>query len=170
MFKGVPVVIVAALGREGRGIGSGGGLLWHIPDDLKRFKQLTLGHPVIMGRQTFESIVKILGKPLPGRTNIILTKNPDYNYPRVTVAQSLPEALAAARKLNPTEIHLGGGGLVYREALSCTDRLYLTLVDDEPESDTYFPDYSKDFVCAKRHSLRQHHNLSYEWVDLVRKN
>ena len=72
MFKGVPVVIVAALSREKRGIGMGGNLLWRIPDDLKRFKALTLGHPIIMGRRTFASIIEILGKPLPGRTNICL--------------------------------------------------------------------------------------------------
>ena len=170
MFKGVPVVIVAALSREERGIGAGGELLWHIPDDLKRFKELTLGHPIILGRRTFESIIETLGKPLPGRTNIILTKNQSYNYPGVTIARSLPEALELAHSLNPTEIHLGGGGEVYQAALPYTDRLHLTLVDDEPKSDTYFPNYNQDFTCLKKHGQRQYKNLSYEWVDLVRKS
>ena len=170
MFKGVPVVIVAALSRENRGIGVSGGLLWHIPDDLKRFKQLTLGQPVVMGRRTFESIIKFLGKPLPGRTNIVLTKKLDYKYKGVTTAGSLSAALEVARNLNPTEIHLGGGGQIYREALPYVDRLHLTLVDDNPESDVYFPDYSQDFVCVKKYSQKQYENLSYEWVDLVRKS
>ena len=170
MFKGVPVVIVAAISRKRRAIGVNNHLLWHIPDDLKRFKKLTLGQPIIMGRLTFESIIEILGKPLPGRTNIVLTRKQNYHYPGVTIATSLADALAVAHSLNPTEIHLGGGETVYRKGLPYTDYLYLTLVDDEPEGDTHFPDYRKDFVCLKKHQPRQYDNLSYEWVDLKRKN
>ena len=122
-----------------------------------------------MGRRTCESIIEILGKPLPDRINIVLTGKQDYTYQGVTVAHSLEEALTMAHRLNPTEIHLGGGETVYKKGLPYTDRLYLTLVDDEPDSDTYFPDFSQDFVCVKRHQSRQHGNIPYEWVDLVRK-
>ena len=146
MFKGIPVVIVAALSHQKRVIGENNRLLWHIPDDFKRFKKLTLGQPIIMGRLTFESIIEILGKPLPGRTNIVLTRNPDYHYPGITITNSLEAALVAAHKLKPSEIHLGGGEAVYLEGLPYTDYLYLTLADDEPSGDTYFPDYSLSLI------------------------
>ena len=90
------VSIAVALGRDSQGrhvIGHGNGLLWRIPDDLKRFKQLTLGHPVIMGRKTFESILNSLGKPLPGRTNIVITRDQDYAPEGAIVTHSLEEAL-----------------------------------------------------------------------------
>jgi dihydrofolate reductase len=78
----VPIVIVAAMSRKTRAIGKDNALLWHVPADLKRFKSLTIGHPVIMGRKTFESVIEILGKPLPKRTNIVITRNRDYRHER----------------------------------------------------------------------------------------
>jgi dihydrofolate reductase len=109
-----PIVIVAAISKGTRAIGNNNQLLWHVPADLKRFKQLTLGHPVIMGKKTFESILAILGKPFPGRTNIVITSDTDYTHPGATVVHSLADALAAARAENPTEIHIGGGGVLCR--------------------------------------------------------
>ncbi|HEY0964636.1 MAG TPA: dihydrofolate reductase, partial [Candidatus Paceibacterota bacterium] len=105
----IPVVIVVAMTRESRAIGHGDDLLWHVPADLKRFKALTLGHPVIMGRRTFESIVKTLGKPLPGRTNIVVTRDDSYAPHGARVAHNLEEAFAIALEEHPSEIHIGGG-------------------------------------------------------------
>lgn len=163
------VVIVAAMSRETRAIGNKNGLLWHIPEDLKRFKEKSLGHPIIMGRKTFESIVAILGKPLPGRTNIVVTRNPNFTFEGVSVATSLEEAFVYARALNPTEIHIGGGAEIYTQALPFVDELYLTLVDDEPEADTFFPEFKNNFEIIKTHESRMFENLSYQFVDYKRK-
>jgi len=91
------IAIVAAIGRN-RELGKGNQLLWHIPDDLKRFKALTTGHPVIMGRKTFESIVAMLGKPLPGRKNIVVTRNAAFSYPDVLTADSIENAIEVAKR------------------------------------------------------------------------
>ncbi|MFM2381892.1 MAG: hypothetical protein RLZZ76_659 [Candidatus Parcubacteria bacterium] len=163
------VVIVAAISRGKRALGNKNGLLWHIPADLKHFKEKTLGHPVIMGRKTFESIVTILGKPLPNRKNIVVTRNSEYSYPGVAVATSLADALEEAKKDNPIEIHIGGGADLYKQALPYVDELYLTLVDDEPEADTFFPEFENQFEIVTEHEKQEHNGLVYQWVDYVRK-
>jgi dihydrofolate reductase len=163
------VVIVVAQSRIRRALGNKNRLLWHIPQDLKRFKEKTLGHPIIMGRKTFESIVTILGKPLPGRQNIVVTRNPDFTYEGVIVASSLEDALAQAQALHPTEIHIGGGAELYTQALPFVDKLFVTFVDDEPEADTFFPEFEHDFVITKEHVAQEHNGLKYQWVDYVRR-
>jgi len=170
MFKHskVPVVIVAAMGKN-RVIGKDNQLLWHIPVDLKRFKQLTLGHPIIMGRKTFESIIKILKKPLPERTNIIVTRDKNYHYPETKTATSLEEALSIALSENPTEIHLGGGAQIYEQALPLVDKLFLTIIDEEKDGDTYFPDFENDFVVEKKFPRDKFENLNFQWINLKRK-
>src|SRR3989344_3312270 len=120
------VAAVVAIGRN-RELGKNDKLLWHIPDDLKRFKALTLGHPVIMGRKTFESIVEYVGGPLPERTNIVVTRDSAWSYEGVIVARSLEEALEKAKKLDSEEVHIGGGAQIYEQALPYIDRLYLPL-------------------------------------------
>lgn len=129
-----------------------------------------MGHPVIMGRKTFESIVAMLKKPLPGRTNIVVTRDENYSHKGVRVAHSLEEAFEIASKENPKEIHIGGGALMYEESLPYVDKLYLTLFDDDREGDSYFPEYKNDFVEVARHGLRDDNGLKYEWVDFERKN
>jgi dihydrofolate reductase len=161
------VAIVVAIGQN-REIGKGGQLLWHISDDLKRFKQLTLGHPVIMGRKTFESIVAIIGKPLPGRANIVVTRDQNWSYEDVLVFHSLEEALEKARELDTEEIHIGGGAELYAQALPFVDRLYLTLIDDSKEADTYFPPYETEFTKIISDEAREHEGLKYRWVTLER--
>ena len=168
-FPTVPVVIVAALSNPGRAIGYQNKLLWHIPEDLKRFKSLTLGHPVIMGRKTFESIVEILGKPLPGRTNIVVTRTPEKEYPGAITAGSLEAAFTIAESENPSEIHIGGGAELYKAALPYIDRLHLTWVDDDTEGDTFFPDFEADFTVTTEHPIQNHNGLSYQWIDYRRK-
>ncbi|MEZ4195003.1 MAG: dihydrofolate reductase [Candidatus Paceibacterota bacterium] len=168
-FPHIPVVIVAAISRKSRAIGYKNKLLWHIPADLKRFKELSMGHPIIMGRKTFESIVAMLGKPLPGRTNIVLTRNTDYAPQGAEVAHSLEAAFAIAERENPTEIHIGGGAELYEVALPYVSKLHLTLVESEPVADTYFPEYENHFVPVKEHPVTESGNLSFQWVDLERK-
>jgi len=132
------VSIIAAMDHRGL-IGDEGGLPWHLPQDLRRFRALTLGKPVIMGRRTFESI----GKPLPGRLNIVLTQNPEYSAPACRVARTFQEALSIAEDYLTTtggdEVMIIGGGKVYAEAIHRWDRLYLTVVEGEFDGNTYFP-------------------------------
>ena len=169
MVEKAKVCIVVAMSRNKRAIGVGNGLLWHIPEDLKRFKEKTLGKPIIMGRKTFESIVAILGKPLPGRQNIVVTRNTAYTYPEVMVTTSLTEALEKASELDATEIHIGGGAEIYSQALPFVDELYVTYVDDEPEADIFFPEFETYFSVIKEHEPKEHNGLIYQWVDYVRK-
>lgn len=167
--KDPPIVIVAAMSRVDRGIGKGNALLWHIPEDLKRFKALTLGHPIIMGRKTFESIIKILGKPLPGRTNIVITRDKEYRPDGAHVAYSLEEAILHAKLENPKEIHIGGGAEIYRLALPFVSQLHITWIHDKPEADTFFPPFEDEFVVTNAQPLCNHKQLQYQWIDYERK-
>lgn len=166
--KQTPLVIVAAMGRTSRAIGKNNELLWHLPADMKRFRTLTLGKPVIMGRRTFESIVTILGKPLPGRTNIVVTRNPDYHYGDVAITSSLESALALACAEAATEIHIGGGAELYKLALPYVDKIYLTLVDDDTTGDASFPSFEDEFIVSKAHEQETYENLKFQWIDYVR--
>lgn len=127
--------VIVAVAENGV-IGGSGGLLWHISEDLQMFKRVTSGHPVVMGRKTFES----LGRPLPARTNVVITHNPDYRAEGITIARSLGEAIALFPALE--EIFVIGGGEIYREAMPLADRLYLTRVGASYEGDTRFPDWN----------------------------
>ena len=160
---------MVGMGKDTRAIGRENGLLWHVPDDLKRFKRLTMGYPVIMGRKTFESIIDILGTPFPGRTNIVVTRNPDYQYDGVVVVDSLAAAFEAAESEDPAEIHIGGGAQLYQQALPYTDRLYVTEYHEDREGDTNFPEFKQEFEEQTRHGLREYKDINYEWVDYVRK-
>ncbi|MEI6487284.1 MAG: dihydrofolate reductase [Sphingomonadales bacterium] len=132
------ITLVVARARNGV-IGNSGALPWHLPADLKHFKALTIGKPVVMGRKTFESI----GKPLPGRQNIVLTRQPGWSAPGVTVVPNLAEAIAAAG-LDPRvrgHIMIIGGAEIYALALPIATRVELTEVDAEPEGDTVLPPF-----------------------------
>ena len=128
------VVIVAAVARNGV-IGVDGRLPWQIPQDLARFKQITMGHALLMGRATFESI----GRPLPGRTNIVLSRNPRWSADGVDVVGSLQQGLELAASRD-RDVFVAGGAEVYRAALAVADRMELTEVDAEPDGDTRFPE------------------------------
>ena len=132
-------VIVAAVGRNGV-IGVDGRLPWSIPEDLDRFKRITMGHALVMGRATFESI----GRPLAGRTNIVMTRDNEWSHEGVEVADSLDAAIEIARARGQ-DVVVAGGAEVYRTALDVADALELTEVDTAPEGDTWFPsvDWSK---------------------------
>jgi dihydrofolate reductase len=129
----VPLVsLVAALARN-RVVGAGNRLPWHLPEDLKRFKRLTMGAPVIMGRKTHVSI----GRPLPGRRNIVVTRQPDATWPGCEVVHSLDDAIASAG--DAPEVFVIGGAELYAAAFPRADRLHLTLIDADYDGDTFFP-------------------------------
>ena len=125
------LTLVAAMARNG-GIGWQGGMPWHLPAELRHFKKTTLGKPVVMGRKTFESI----GRALPGRQNIVVSRNPGFQAEGCDVACSLVEAIELAEGM---ELMVIGGGELYRQALPLASRLVLTTIDAEPECDTWFP-------------------------------
>ena len=161
------ISIIAAVGRNNRAIGKAGALLWRISDDLKRFKRLTLGHPVIMGRKTFESI----GKALPDRTNIVITRHSDFRADGVVVARSLEEAIEIASKQEEKEIFIIGGGEIYQQALPLCRKLLLTEVESDAEGDVFFPDYrAAGFTREVSREARtdEKTGLRYAWVDLER--
>ncbi len=159
------ISIVVAVTSKDAAIGNGGKLLFHISDDLKRFKALTKGHPVIMGRKTFESI----GRPLPDRTNFVITRNPDFKADGVIIAHSLEDAIKKAAELD-SEVFIIGGGEIYAQALPFADKLYLTIVDSDAQGDVFFPDWRKNFTKETRREERfdEKTGLKYAWVDLER--
>jgi dihydrofolate reductase len=128
------IVLVAAMARD-RVIGRAGGMPWHLPADLKHFKAVTSGHPVVMGRRTYESI----GRPLPNRLNIVVSRSAPSLPEDVLVASSLDEAIERA---DADRVMVIGGGEIYRQALPRADRLELTLIDAVIPGDTRFPDFS----------------------------
>lgn len=132
------ISIIAAIG-DNRELGKDNKLLWHIPEDLKRFKELTLNHPVIMGRKTCESI----GRALSGRTNIVVTRDKNYQAEGCLITCSLEDAIRLAKTKDNDEIFIIGGGQIYQQAINLADKLYLTVIKGKYEADTFFPDYSR---------------------------
>jgi dihydrofolate reductase len=126
-------IVVAA--SSNNAIGKDNQLLWHLPNDLRFFKNTTWGGVVIMGRKTFESV----NKPLPGRLNIVISSNKDWKADQVVTAAGLSEAIAFARGENFKQIFIIGGGVIYQQALAITDTVYLTRVHAEIDGDTFFP-------------------------------
>jgi dihydrofolate reductase len=137
------VSLIVAVSRNGV-IGLNNQLPWHLPEDLKYFKSVTMGKPLIMGRKTFDSI----GRPLPGRTNIVITRDAEWHAEGVQVAQTLLQAMTLARlacaDAGAEEIMVIGGEQIYRLTLPVADRLYLTEVQAEVEGDAFFPEYDPD--------------------------
>lgn len=134
------IVLIAAVAEENRVIGKGMELPWHLPEDLKRFKRLTQGHALLMGRRTFESIVHQFGGPLPERRLVVLTSEGALeDFPEIEAYASIPEALEATK--DEDKLFIGGGAKVYEQFLPRADRLELTLVEGHYEGDTYFPEY-----------------------------
>jgi dihydrofolate reductase len=157
--------IIAAVAKD-RAIGFQNKLIYWLPNDLKRFKALTTGHTIIMGRNTFLSLPK---GALPNRRNIVLSRTVT-DFPGCDVYPSLEEALAHCTK--DEDVYIIGGASVYTQALSLADRLCLTEVDDTPkEADTFFPEYKADWreVAREDHDIDERHAQRYAFVDYVRK-
>jgi dihydrofolate reductase len=154
------ISLIAAMGHN-RVIGKDNSLPWKLSADMKRFKELTSGKPVIMGRKTFESI----GKPLPNRTNIIITRDKDYKTESCVVVHSVEEALKAAK--GNKEIMIIGGEQIFKQFLPIANKMYLTFIDEDFEGDAYFPEYNKSEW--KEVKKEEHNNeLKYAFVDLER--
>lgn len=133
-----PRISAIAAISENRGLGKDNKLIWHISSDLKRFKQITQGHVVVMGRKTYES----MGRALPNRINIIISRDTSFSVPGSIVVQTIDEAISKAKELEKDEIFIIGGGQIYSQTLPMTDRLYLTVVKGQADADVFFPDYS----------------------------
>lgn len=142
------VSLIVAMARN-RVIGIGGRLPWHFSEDLKYFKRLTMSKPIIMGRKTFESI----GKPLPGRVNIVVTRNQNYAAEGVTVVGSLQSAIAHVADFE--EVFVIGGEEIFKLALPAAHRVYLTVIDAEFEGDTFFPHLPSDFKKIAENVVRE---------------
>lgn len=136
-------------------IGKDNKLLWKLSSDLKRFKELTTGHAVIMGRKTYESI----GKPLPNRRNIIISRNKDYKVDNSEVVQTLQEALFLSRN----DCFIIGGGEIYEQTLEVADKVYLTKVDVEIEGDAYFPKLGKEWVKVSKLDFKKDDKNEYNY-------
>lgn len=156
-MKKPTINIICAL-SENHAIGMNGRLLWNIPEDLKRFKKITTGHPVIMGRKTHESI----GKPLPNRTNIIVSRNLKATKGGY-VSSSLENAIEfAAKQEGGDEIFIIGGGEIYKQALPLADKLHLTVVKGDFNGDTFFPDYSEfEKVTVKGNGRYENYQFTF---------
>jgi dihydrofolate reductase len=134
------IILIAAMAKN-RVIGRGNAIPWHIPSELQRFKAMTMGHTLIMGRKTFESI----GRPLPGRKTVVITRDPEYQAPGCSVAQSLPAAIALCA--SEETLFIAGGGEIYREGLPLAASIYLTVLDREVEGDILFPEFDPRQFC-----------------------
>lgn len=159
------IVLICAVGRN-REIGRGGDLVWRISDDLKRFKKITTGHPVIMGRRTYESI----GRALPGRTNIVVTGRSDYAAEGCIVADGVDSALQkAALSEGCQRVFVIGGGRLYGDFIERADRLLLTVIDARADdADTWFPEYQDRFEQVSTSDVLEQDGLKYFFAEFVR--
>jgi dihydrofolate reductase len=160
----VSIIVAMAANRV---IGHENRLPWHLPADLQHFKQITMGKPIVMGRKTFESI----GRPLPGRTNIVITRNENYSAGGCVVVHSLNEAMRAAG--DSEEVMVIGGAEFYRQVLPYAGTLYLTCVEGEFEGDAYFPELADDEwreVASEAHAADEKNPHAYRFITLQRVN
>lgn len=152
---------------KNRVIGRGNALPWHMPADLKHFKDLTLGKTIIMGGRTFESI----GKALPGRKTIVLTDNKDFNAPNCIIANSIEKSLEIAK--NDEEIMIAGGASVYKQFLPMAKKMYLTFINAEVDGDFYFPEYKEsewEEISRSDFQADKENEFPYSFAVLVRKD
>jgi dihydrofolate reductase len=161
----VIISLIVSMDEKG-GIGKENRLPWRQSSDLKRFKALTMGHHLIMGRKTYESI----GKPLPGRTTIVVTRNPTFQVEGGLIAHSLGEALALARAREEEEAFIIGGSLIFSQAIGIADRIYLTLIHAQVEADVFFPQYDQGkwkAVEAESHPADDNNQYPYTFMVLI---
>ena len=147
-------------------IGKDNGLIWHMPNDLKFFKETTSGHYVLMGRKSYEAI----GKPLPNRLNVVITRNPDYAIEGALVTHSLTDALRLAKEQKQKEAFILGGGEIYRQALkdNLVDRIYLTEIKESFEGDTFFPETNpSDWKEISRQEFKADEKNPYDYAFVV---
>ena len=160
----VPIALMVAMASN-RCIGQNNALPWHLPEDLKHFKKTTTAKPIIMGRKTFESI----GRPLPGRKNIVVTRSPSWSAEGVAVAMDLPGAIEIAQDAASTmaaqEIVCIGGAQIYQAMLPLVSRMYLTRVDAVLEGDAFFPPYNEnDWMCTSKTKYKSDESNPYDYT------
>ena len=166
MKQKIPVNLIAAMAKN-RVIGKDNKMPWHLPADLQHFKQVTMRHPIIMGRKTFESI----GRPLPGRRNIVISRNQNLSLDGAEVFHSIQEALDSCHEDGAEEIMIIGGSNLYSQTLDLADRLYLTFIDLDVAGDAHFPDWqhlSWQEIARETHSPDEKNAYNYEFVTLER--
>ncbi|MDQ3098519.1 MAG: dihydrofolate reductase [bacterium] len=156
-----PIISAIAAIDENRGIAKNGKIPWRISDDMKHFKEITTGHVVIMGRKTYQTI----GNPLPNRTNIIVTRNPEFNAPGCIVTHTVEAAIQKAQQIEPEEIFIIGGAEIYTEALPGTHKLYLTIIEDSFNCDTFFPQYEQ-FKTKISYEKKESNGTKYSYISL----
>jgi dihydrofolate reductase len=159
------VTMVVAIG-ENNAIGKNNELLWYLPKDLRHFKTITSGHTVIMGRKTFESV----GKPLPKRRNIIITRNTEFAVEGAEVVHTIEDALELCKA--DEEVFIIGGAEIYKMAMKHTDKIYLTVVHENFEADAFFPEIDWNLwteTAAEKHLPDEKNNLSFTFSTLERK-
>ena len=152
---------------ENNVIGKDNGMLWHIPADLKYFKAVTMGHHIIMGRKTHEA----MGRVLPGRTNVIISRQENYEVEDAIVVHSLEEALKVAEQNGETEAMILGGGTIYEQAISMANRIYLTRIYASFEGDTFFPELDENvWIETKqdRHEADEKNPIAYDFLEYER--
>lgn len=158
------ILLIAAVAKNGV-IGKENDLVWKIPTDFKRFKALTSDNYILMGRKTFES----LGKPLPNRTHLVITRNPDYQVPEGHhVFKSVEDAFIYCNKLGIEKLYVIGGGEIYKQTMPLADELVITEVDAEPEGDTYFPEIDPNIwkiVSKESHPADEKNQYPFSFVD-----
>ncbi|NEM97316.1 dihydrofolate reductase [Pontibacter burrus] len=160
------IAIVVAV-AENNVIGKDNQLIWHLPADMRFFKNLTMGHPIVMGRKTYESI----GKPLPGRTTVIITRQHDFEAPGCIVVNSIDEAITQAQTIDQ-DVYIIGGAEIYKQALNKVDTIYLTQVHHAFEGDTFFPEIVEsqwEVTSEEKHEPDEKNKYSYSFVTLKRK-
>lgn len=161
------MITMIAAAAENNELGAKNRMIWHLPDDFKRFKMLTSGHHVIMGRKTFES----LDKPLPNRTNVVITRDKNYEKLGAVSVQSLEEALEIAK--NDSQPFIIGGGEIYKIGLSLADKIELTRVHGTfANADTFFPEFSTDewkLESETRHEIDEKHKYAFTYQTWVRR-
>ena len=158
-----PTISMIAALAENRAIGKDNKLLWHISEDFKRFKAITSGHPIIMGRKTYQSI----GKPLPNRSNIVVTRDTTFTAEGCIVVNSLEQGIQKAQEIDQEEIFIIGGGELYRQGIQYADKLYLTIVHKEFDGDTFFPDYSA-FNKVVFEQKSESNGYTYTFLDVIK--
>ena len=156
------ISMICAVGKN-REIGFKNKLLWILPGDMKHFKDKTMGHTIIMGQTTFKSI----GKALPGRKNIVLSLDPNYKAKDCEVSSNLKE-IAEKYKNTKEEVFIIGGASIYKQFIQYADKLYLTLVDDSPGADTFFPNYSEFKQVISKSEPQEENGIKYKFVELTR--
>jgi len=146
-------------------LGKDNDLLWSISEDMKRFKTLTNGHPVIMWRKTFESIPPKFC-PLPNRTNIVISRNPKINYEWVIICPNIEEAIQKAQEIDQNEIFIIWWAQIYSQWINLTDRLYITVVESDFKADVFFPEYKNIFTKTIEEMSSQDENYKYKFLTL----